>query len=44
MCFFYGRFVVIEVFSDAIVDEACSATDVLLIVVVTRDLVDGVSS
>ena len=30
-------------FSDTIVNEACSATDVLLITAVTRDLVDDVS-
>ena len=42
--FLHGRIVVIEVFSDAIVSEACSTTDVMLIAVLTRDLVDGVSS
>ena len=42
--FLHGRIVVIEVFSDAILNKACSATDVTFIAVLTRDLVDGVSS
>ena len=41
--FLHGKIFVIEVFSDAIVNEACTATDVMLIVVLKRDLVDGVS-
>ena len=35
---------VIEVFSYTILDETCSATDVLLIAVVTCDFLDDVSS
>ena len=42
--FLHGRIFVIEVFSDVIVNKAYSATDVMLIAVLTRDLLDGVSS
>ena len=37
--FFNGGIFVIDVFSHAIMDEACGATNVLLAAVVTRELV-----
>ena len=42
--FLHGGIFVIEVFSYTILDETCSATDVLFIAVVTYDFVDDVSS
>ena len=42
--FVHGRIFVIKVFSVSIFNEACIATDVMLIAIRTRDLVDGVSS
>ena len=42
--FLHGGIFVIEVFSYTILDETCTATDVLLIAVVTCDFVDDVSS
>ena len=41
--FLHRRIFVIEVFFDAIVNEACIATDVMFIAVLTHDLVDSVS-
>ena len=44
MCFFTEEFSLLtEMFPYVIVDKTCGATYVLLIAVVTRDLVDGVS-
>jgi len=41
--FHHGGVFTIEVFSCAIVEETCSARDVMLIAVVTCDLINGVS-
>ena len=42
--FFNGGVIVIEMFSYAVMDEACCATNVLLIAVVARVLVHCISS
>ena len=42
--FFNGGVFVIDVFSHAIMDEACGATNVLLTAAVTRELVYCISS
>ena len=42
--FFDGGVIVIEMFSYAVMDEACCATNVLLIAAVARELVHCISS
>ena len=42
--FFNGGVIVIDIFSYAVMDEACYATNVLLIVAVARELVHCISS
>ena len=44
MCFFNGGVIVIEMFSYAVMDEACCATNVLMIAAVARELVHCISS
>ena len=44
MCFFNRGVFVVDMFSYAIMDEACSATSILLVAAVTRELVHCISS
>ena len=42
--FFHRRVVIIAIFFHEVMDEACRATDVLLIAAVTRELLHCISS
>ena len=41
--FLHGGLIIVQVFSYTIVDKACSAPDVVLIAVVTRDLANSIA-
>ena len=41
--FLHGGVIIVQEFSHTIVDKACSATDVMLVAVVTRDLVNSIA-
>ena len=41
--FLHGGVIIVQVFSHTIVDKACSAPDVVLVAVVTRDFIDSVA-